>query len=79
MRTHPLLFTFYSLNLHQLAPVGEAHVALLHECLVHAEGSAQVVTGVAAASFLPTLYETPQSLLEDFTDSCLPQEMRICR
>ena len=45
--THPLLFTFYSLNLHQFAPIGEAHVALLHECLVHAEGSAQVVTGVA--------------------------------
>lgn len=31
----------------QLAPVGETHVALLHECLVHAEGSTQVVAGVA--------------------------------
>ena len=45
--------------LHQLAPVGEAHVALLHECLVHAEGGTQVVAGVALGGVVQVV---PQEL-----------------
>ena len=45
--------------LRQLAPVGEAHVALLHECLVHAEGGTQVVAGVALGGVVQVV---PQEL-----------------
>ena len=47
------------MDLRQFAPVGEAHVALLHECLVHAEGGTQVVAGVALGGVMQVV---PQEL-----------------
>ena len=45
--------------LHQLAPVGEAHIALLHERLMHAEGCTQVVAGMTLGGVVQII---PQQL-----------------